>query len=273
MAEAPDLDAFAEWLRAEGKRPATVSTYLCQVRAFLREATDPLDVAAWARRRLARVPANTAGVVRWALRAWLRFHDIDPTSVRMPAGAKSPRRLRRALSDAELAAHDRAVDGRVRSPAVRVLLWILPRTGLRIGEACALRVDDLVEREGVRGLLVRVGKGGHQRFVPLLPEAAGVVDAYLTTTRQRAGWLFPGRNGNHIRPDSVRGELRHVRPDASITPHVLRHTFATRCQRGGMDLVTLSEILGHAQLATTRLYLHGSPGAASSALKRAWGAR
>jgi len=265
MTAAADLAGFTAYLNAEGIAPSTVRTYLGHLRAFARDQPDG-DVVAWATRRLADATASTARGVRYALRRWLRFRGIDPASVPIPAGRRVPRRLRDALSPEEGIEYERAVRAADLSSAVRTILLLLPLTGLRIHEACQIRGSDLRVLDGERGLFVR-GKGQHERFVPLLPDAASLVDAALSMD---GGYLFPGRGGGHVRPDSVRKQLREIRTRREVIPHVLRHTFASRCLHGGMPLPTLQRILGHADLRTTAIYLHVRPVDAAEALRRAW---
>lgn len=268
-----DLAAFAAWLRAEGLAATTITAYVGHVRAMLRAQPDG-DVCAWATRRLGDAPAGTARAIRHALRRWLRFRGIDPATVALPSGKRTPRRLRSALNAEELELYERAVREARISSATRTILLLLPLTGLRIHEACQLRYRDLRVIDGARGLFIH-GKGEHERFVPLLESAAQLLDGYVATYATGLsvgeGFLFRGRAGGHIQPDSVRKPLRELRTAREVIPHVLRHTFATRCLHGGMPLPTLQRILGHADLRTTAIYLHVRPIDAAEALRRAWG--
>ena len=267
------VEPFRLWLRAEGLAGTTVSAYVGHVRAMLREQPDG-DAVAWATRKLPNAPSGSARAMRHALRRWFTFRGIDPGSVPLPAGKRTPRRLREALTTADGVAYERAILAAHLSAPIRTILLILPLTGLRIHEACQLCEGDVRLFDGEHGLFVR-GKGQHERFVPLLPAAAALLDAYAAAacgpTSDPSAYLFPGRDSGHVRPDSVRKQLRELRTSRELTPHVLRHTFATRCLHGGMPLPTLQRILGHADLRTTAIYLHVRPTDAAEALRRAWG--
>jgi site-specific recombinase XerD len=176
----------------------------------------------------------------------------------LPKAKGRPHRLRDSLSEEALdlfrkkAAHS--------GDPVRTILLLLPETGMRISELCDLEVDQVSEMRGVRGFLFR-GKADKQRFVPLNMEAARILDAYLER-RGHGGseWLFAGYRDTPIRPDSVRKVTRRMKKAWSeletLSPHILRHTFATHALKRGMDLRTLQVLLGHADIKTTARYLH-----------------
>lgn len=257
----PDLSGFTAYLRADGLAATTIAAYVGHVRAMLRAHPDG-DVLAYATATLATAPRGTAQAIRPALRRWLVYAEEAP--VTFPAGRRTARRLRDALTQTQVEEYEAEVRASALSPAIQTILLLLPLTGLRIHEACQLRAADVTERDGTRGLFIR-GKGSHERFVPLLPAAATLLEGLPDT-----GHLFPGRTSGHIRPDSVRARLRELRSRPELIPHVLRHTFASRCLHGGMPLPVLQGILGHADLATTAIYLHVRPPDAAAALRRAW---
>ncbi len=109
-------------------------------------------------------------------------------------------------------------------------------------------------------VLVRKGKGVKERRVPLSAEARQALRAYLEVRPQRPGPLFFSRTYQPLRERDVQRVLAEAARRAGIgrrvTPHTLRHTFATRFLRSGGDLATLQAILGHANLSTTARYLH-----------------
>jgi integrase/recombinase XerC len=251
-----DLEEFrriAAEQRGSEPHPARVDTPL--VRTYLATLFPTHDAASIARKLS-------------ALRAFYRFLlrrgevKVDPTAlVRSPKRRKA---LPRALSvddafrvveqppasaRAELAARDRAI------------AELLYGSGLRVSECCGLDDGD-IEREGEgEGALIKVrrGKGGKQRLVPLHGKAVAALDAYLA---RRAGGgpegpLFRNARGGRLTPRSVQ---RHLRRDAAlagvaaVTPHALRHSFATHLLDGGADLRSIQELLGHASLASTQIY-------------------
>jgi len=146
------------------------------------------------------------------------------------------------------------------TPWDRALVVLLLSTGIRRSEAAAITLDDLDLENGQ--LLVR-GKGSKERIVPLADEAAAAVQEYLkhrveTTSRH----LFVSRRGGHpIRHRVIADMLGRVIKRAGlegqgISPHKLRHTFATHLIRSGADIRTVQDLLGHTDLKTTAMYLH-----------------
>jgi integrase/recombinase XerD len=134
-------------------------------------------------------------------------------------------------------------------------------TGLRIGEVCTLEVGDI---DSQRGLIhVREGKRGRDRYVMLPPRVLLALRTYWRAVRPSGPALFPGQTpGGTIAPDTVRSAL-HVAVKASglekrVTPHVLRHSFATHLLELGTDLRTIQVVLGHASMRTTERYTHVS---------------
>ena len=141
------------------------------------------------------------------------------------------------------------------------IIALLARAGLRVGEVVALDVGDVELNERSGWVLVRRGKGLKERRVPLSREARKALRAYLEA---RPGWsgdaLFVTKTGRRMDAGAVQRMVKAAARRAGIqkrvTPHVLRHTFATRFLRRGGDLATLQAVLGHANLATTARYLH-----------------
>jgi site-specific recombinase XerD len=128
--------------------------------------------------------------------------------------------------------------------------------GLRISEVCRLRVDDL---DGKRKLIhVRLGKGGKDRYVMLADRLLEGLRWYWVKVKPD-GWLFPGRKkGTHLHPTAVRWALKEAAKVAKlskrVTPHVLRHSFATHLLEVGNDIRLIQALLGHASIHTTARY-------------------
>jgi integrase/recombinase XerD len=157
-------------------------------------------------------------------------------------------------------APDAARPGGLRDHAMIELLYA---TGLRVSELCTLRLADLNLDLGV---LKATGKGNKQRMIPVGKSALAAVRAYLESGRpvilkQRASrFLFvTNRGGPMTRQAFWKLLRRHGRKAGvfhSLTPHVIRHSFATHLLEGGADLRSLQTMLGHADIATTQIYTH-----------------
>lgn len=143
----------------------------------------------------------------------------------------------------------------------RALLTLLYGAGLRIGEAVALDRGDLPAAAAEAALTVQ-GKGNKQRRVPLLPAVQAALAAYLGQCPYGGGAgqpLFLGARGGRLNADTARAMVRQVRstmqlPD-HVTPHALRHSFATHLLADAVDLRVIQDLLGHASLASTQRYV------------------
>jgi site-specific recombinase XerD len=141
----------------------------------------------------------------------------------------------------------------------RAILELLYGTGLRLGEVVRLDLTDLDLRTGV--VLVRTGKGRTDRIVPIGAAAAVALDRYLTDTRPmltNAGEpaLFVNRSGARLQAPGLRVRVHQAgrRIGLTLTPHTLRHAYATHLLRGGADLRHVQALLGHRSLTTTAIY-------------------
>ena len=142
----------------------------------------------------------------------------------------------------------------------RAVLMTIYGCGLRVGEATHLRVADI---DGQQKLLRVHGKGAKQRQVPLSPKLLRVLRQYWIQYRPMP-WLFPGRSPDRpMTTDSVRSICRKVAREVPtihqrVTPHCLRHSYATHLLDAGVDLRTIQALLGHANITTTAIYTHVS---------------
>lgn len=141
----------------------------------------------------------------------------------------------------------------------RALLETLYATGVRVAELAALDVEDLDLREG--GVRV-LGKGGKERMVPLGGKAITALRGYLGEREEGGGPVFQNARGGRLTVRSihriVQARARAAGLAARVTPHTLRHTFATHLLDAGADLRLIQELLGHARLTTTQRYTHVS---------------
>ena len=129
--------------------------------------------------------------------------------------------------------------------------------GLRISEACGLRVEDI---DGKRGLIhVRLGKGKKDRYVMLPQRLLAMLRHYFAAVRPKGEWLFPGRKaGKHVTPSAIAKALsvavKAAKLKKRVTSHTLRHSFATHLLETGHDSRLIQVLLGHASIRTTQHY-------------------
>jgi site-specific recombinase XerD len=145
----------------------------------------------------------------------------------------------------------------------RLMLMLLYAAGLRVSELTHLQVDDIDRQRMV--IRVRQGKGARDRYVMLARRLLPVLDDYLAAARP-THWLFPGLRQDRPVTTSLVGTMcRQAAKDAAITkhvsPHTLRHSFATHLLEAGTDLRCIQVLLGHRSLSTTAGYLHVAPAA------------
>jgi integrase/recombinase XerD len=176
-----------------------------------------------------------------------------PTEVAWMSWPRAPRGLPRVLEMTEVV----ALLGAMHTPLYRIVALVMYATGLRIGEAVALEVGDVDAARGV--LRVRHGKGDKAREVMLSPKLLAALRCYWRSTRPPLPHLFVSpRTGAPVRPDAVRTAMRRARVDAGlkkpVTPHMLRHSFATHLLDDGTDVRVIQHLLGHASVATTVRY-------------------
>lgn len=145
-------------------------------------------------------------------------------------------------------------------PMRRMLLQTMYASGLRVSEACALRVGDIDSHGDRMCIRVACGKGGHARYTVLGATLLGYLRTYARTFRPRV-WLFPNASGEQpMSIEMAQRAYQAARMRAHITKsggtHTLRHCFATHLLEGGVDLFTIQKLLGHSHISTTGRYLH-----------------
>lgn len=162
-------------------------------------------------------------------------------------------RLAVVLSIAEVERLLRAL----RSPTYRVFFTLVYATGLRLREACLLETRDIDAERGI--IRVRHGKGGRERIVMLSPRLLRILRTYWSVVRPPAPWLFASARGKALNGEVARTALGHAaraaHVPAPVTPHVLRHTFATHLIEAGTDLRVVQTLLGHRSIRTTARYV------------------
>lgn len=269
------VTAYLTWVRVErGLAAHTVAAYRRDLQDFERRlepgAVDQIDledVLRWlALRNADGIGARSQARGLVALRGLFRHLSdenglsTDPTAlVEMPRiGRPLPKTLSLDEVDALLAAPDRSDPVGLRDAA---MLEVLYATGLRVSELVGLRIDQVHLEAG----FVRVlGKGRKERIVPLGDVAREAVERYLATARRAprraAEALFISRLDRGLTRQGFFKILRAVALkagiDRSVSPHQLRHAFATHLLERGADLRSLQLMLGHADIGTTEIYTH-----------------
>lgn len=260
-----DLARYRAFLRGRGRTELTEVTE-ADVRDFVVAARTGGDG------RTALAASSTARLVA-AVHGWHRFATLEGLTPADPAAPvkppAKPRLLPEALSVEEVGALlDAAGLGEGAVPLRdRALLELLYATGARISEAVGLDVDDLDLEVGE--VLLR-GKGSKERVVPVGSFARDAVEAYLVRARpELAGHgrgtpaVFLNTLGRRLSRQSGWAVLRLAAERGGVTrhvsPHTLRHSFATHLLAGGADVRVVQELLGHASVTTTQIYTHVTP--------------
>lgn len=277
------IDGFLAYaLTEEGLSASSVEAYARDLREFAafvtaRGAASPAEVSRAAitvyllsLRRRGRTPATIkrrAAAIRTFYRFLLREELVDHDPTLDLAAPKLPRRLPRVLTvdDVErlLATPDPTRPDGSRD---RALLEVMYASGLRVSETVGLNLGDV----DLSAELVRcVGKGNKERLVPIGTKAVVAVRAYLQGGRpvlakgRSTQALFVNRRGGRLTRQGCWKLLRRYARRAGITrpltPHVLRHCFATHLLERGADLRAVQEMLGHASIAVTQVYTHVMP--------------
>jgi len=254
-----DLEQYAHFLNGRGHDDFT-SVQRAEVNDFLSNL----------RREQHRSSATVARKLT-SLRQMHRFlvreglTETDPTANIAPP--KSAERLPEVLTVEEcrvlLEVPDRTAPLGLRNAA---MLWLMYACGLRVSELVNLSIHDLNFQEGI---LRVTGKGGKQRLVPVAPAVLDLVQTYLTTARQeqvkdsREDALFLSERGHAMTRIRFWGIFKEYTRQAKlapdVSPHTLRHSFATHLLAGGADLRVIQEMLGHSSLNTTEIYTHLAP--------------
>ncbi len=298
------LEPFKAYLRSLDRSEHTVAAYAGDVAAFfawladrLGEAVAPVAVTAFDvkkyREHLLDQGRKPAGINRRlaSLRTFFDWAVAQRLATANPVqglqGVKQARRVPKALTAQEVYRLQRTAAGQRQlavakaggavTPTViaayrdEALLNLLLYTGLRVGEAASLRLDDVVLNSKAAKVIVRSGKGLKYREVPLHKEARQALAAYLQVRPADQGdHLFLGQRGP-LGSRGIQMQLAALGRAAGVpvTPHMLRHTFATRLLReAGADLVTVAALLGHASIATTQIYTQPGEGDMARAVER-----
>ena len=253
------MSKLAHRFSRHGLLPSTRKKYV-----DILSGADRGDLLRWLNGRIhARTPLGTVLPMRAAVKHYLVAevgYSEDEVDKLLPRARGQSARSRAALSPQQLALYHAAAEA-VPSEPVRAILALLPTTGLRIGEITSLAQSNLRSNQNRLYLQFR-GKRDKERLVPLTRPAQRILEAYLAQ-KEPGKWIFPSTwTGRPITPHGVRKWTRQIAVDhpelEGLSPHVLRHTFATMALRNGVDLKNLQALMGHENITTTSRYLHPS---------------
>lgn len=250
-----DLQALGAWLNQQNT--SLLQAQALDLQAFLADRVE----GGYKATSSARLLSAMRRLFQYLYRENMR--SDDPTA--LLASPKLPQRLPKDLSEAQ-------VDALLKAPCVdqplelrdKAMLEVLYATGLRVSELVGLAISDVSLRQGV----VRViGKGNKERLVPLGEEAVYWIENYLEHGRpwmvngQALDVLFPSNRSQQMTRQTFWHRIKHYAILAGIdserlSPHVLRHAFATHLLNHGADLRVVQMLLGHSDLSTTQIYTH-----------------
>jgi site-specific recombinase XerD len=278
----PSIAKFQQFVELKDFRPATKKEYVRYVRRCADHfQRDPLTLSEDQLRsyflflrqekHYSRSPMKAA---KFSLRSFfVDCHGRQDWTVFSEVRIAEPSTVPIVLSRQEVA----AVLGAVREPRLRACLELIYHCGLRVSEAVRVQVRDLHESKSPNPRLhVREGKGGHARYVPMVPEMVERLRQWWRQ-HQHPVWMFPGpgtgwrargrtaqeaaaQATSHLSVCAVQNAFRLARAQSRInpqaTPHSLRHSYATHLLEEGVALRQISQCLGHATFDTTLIYTH-----------------
>lgn len=261
-----DLMDYLRWAYRASIDPIAVTHR--QLRRYLGE----LDQAQYSRTTINRRLSALRGFFRWLN----VIGEVDTDSACILQGPKQPKSLPHVIRAADMAKllsvhgkRDRWGNEREQSLTDmrdQAILEFLYACGARVSEASGLEVKNV---DFASGQVKVFGKGSKERIIPLHDMAISSLRSYLVVARPRmldgksSEYAFVSTRGNRMSTDAIRkmfkATLREAGLDETLSPHDMRHTFATDLLDGGADLRSVQEMLGHASLSTTQIYTHLSP--------------
>lgn len=268
-----DIEAYMRWCARE--KLDVLSVRHQQVRRYLAY----LDQAGYSRKTVNRHLSSIKGFYRWlVVEGHCQSSPADilsgPKQAKTLPRVIAPQDMDKLLSRAasqEVASHEvaqkkprskKAIQQEAIALRNEALFELLYAAGLRVSEVAGL----LVTRVDLEAGTLRVmGKGSKERLVPLHAVACEVLSRYLEQARPlllvgESPYVFLSARGNPLSTNTIRSvfkeALRAAQLDESLTPHAMRHSFATDLLSGGADLRSVQEMLGHASLSTTQIYTH-----------------
>ncbi|MCA9406513.1 MAG: tyrosine recombinase XerC [Candidatus Omnitrophica bacterium] len=241
-----DLKEFSDFI---GKTPVTKTDYILlrQYLAHLR-----------GRQLKPRTLARKLSCLRSFFRFLQREGYIEENPAKLVMTPKLDKPLPKFLTEEEMVTFVESPDDKTEmGKRDRAILEMLYSTGIRVSELVGLNEDDV----DLIGSIAKVsGKGKKQRLVPIGKTAADAVIRYLDARRKHARALFLNKNGTRLSSravcDITYKYINRMCTTKNVSPHVLRHSFATHLLNRGADLRSVQELLGHVNLSTTQIYTH-----------------
>ncbi|MBI4362360.1 MAG: tyrosine-type recombinase/integrase [Euryarchaeota archaeon] len=254
MPKTDPLGPLATELKLRGFSPRTVKAYLFYNRQFLAWASKspaqvtPEDIRAFLASKIeGGMAAKSVGLVRAALRFF--YEEVLERDIGKTRAPKAEKSLPVVLNPGEVRT---LIDG-IQNDKHRLMASMMYASGLRLSECIQLKVEDLEMDQGIGW--VRGGKGRKDRLVILAKNLISDLKKYIRG--RKTGPLFPGRRG-FLHPSTVQKALQDAARRAGIqkpvSPHTLRHSFATHLLESGVDIRKIQELLGHSNLSTTQIY-------------------
>jgi len=263
------LDNFISYITAErGVSPHTVDAYnrdILNFISFLQAHSCSTPDKKYAEEYVAYMRERgkkTRSIVRAisALRSFFNFLLIDGVLSYNPLEdmetPKYTQPIPDVLSEEDILQLLKLPDGEKKSLRDRTILELLYATGLRVSELIKLKRSD-INLEG--GFLVASGKRSKERVVPLGAYSREAIKIYLEQEKPQGAFLFPNKKGGMLTRQAIWKLIRKYAiqlQKGHISPHTIRHTFATHLLRGGADLRSVQILLGHEDISTTQIYTH-----------------
>ena len=256
----PVLDRMQEEMSIRGHSPRTIQAYVGALSRFQRVSEEPLDGlrVEKAREHLIQLKkagrsASTLNQAQCAFKFLFLYVLRQPVDLGRLPGHKRPRRLPVILSKGQV--RDLIIN--IANPKHRMVAMVLYSGGLRLREATRLKPHD-IDSQRMR-IVVRGGKGNKDREVVLAQKLLEQLRNYYVVQRPKE-WLFPGKDS--AKPMDERGIQKAIKKAArqagirkTVSPHVLRHCFATHALESGTPLPYIQRMLGHSSIQTTMVYL------------------
>lgn len=243
------LKSYNRWLETNLNGPATmVDITTSNINAYLLYLKEERNNVAASRARAA------SAIKSFLLWAYKEGHISESLAQDVPS-IKVPQKEHRFLSPEEVKVWIDEVDDNL----IKVSMWMMYYAGLRISEATNLLLKDVILQGAGGWLKIHNAKGGRFRRVPIAPPLAVVLSDYMSWRVESEKFLATRRT-KELRPGTIQIKLQEVRErlgwSSDITPHVLRHSFATEVYSKSKDILSVSKLLGHSDLSTTMIYAH-----------------